>query len=166
MIAGSGPSGRRARLAISFADLALLLLGFFVLLQASGGRREDMLKGIGSQFGAKPVPAAPEMRAAELFQPGEALLSEAGKARVLAASRPFMDSVDTIEIASIGQDATAGRFDEWDLAAARLGAVARALVSAGVDERRIVLRGPDQAAGDGTGQRIRMVARGHASAVK
>lgn len=118
-----------------------------------------MLKGISSEFGAKPVPAAPEIRAAELFQPGEALLSEAGKTRILGVSHPFMNSGGNIEIASIGQDAGTGRFDGWDLAAARLGAVARALVSAGIDERRIVLRGPDQAAGDGHGQRIRMVER-------
>lgn len=42
---------RRNRWAVSFADLLLLLLAFFVLLQASGARRDVVLAGVAQQFG-------------------------------------------------------------------------------------------------------------------
>jgi hypothetical protein len=153
---GHGFSARRARLAVSFADLALLLLGFFVLLQASGSRSHAVLSQISTQFGAKPKADAPELRADALFEPGEAMLSDKGKVRISAIAATMAHGSTLIEILSIGQDRGARRFDGWDLAAARLGAVARAMTAGGIDERRLVIRGPDQSADDGAGQRIRI----------
>ena len=72
---------RRGRWAISFADLLLLLLGFFVMLQASGQRRDAMLAQVRQQFGGQ-ASSPMEIRAAELFLPGEALLTDQGRARL------------------------------------------------------------------------------------
>ena len=109
---------RRNRWAISFADLLLLLLAFFVLLQASGSRRDVLLSQV---------------------------------------SRQFAGQADGLEIRSHGSDRGHQRFDEWDLAAARLGAVARALRSDGIAQDRLLIRGLDQGDGaTGQGQSIRI----------
>jgi flagellar motor protein MotB len=149
---------RRARWAISFADLALLLLGFFVLLQASGKRSEAVLSGVSRQFGGKPVTLdqAQEFAASGLFERDEAMLTSAGAAKLAAVGKRFAAQGFTVELISQGQDATARRFDAWDLSAARLGAVARALRSAGIPENRLVIRGLDQEAADEPGQVIRI----------
>ena len=144
------------RWAISFADLALILLGFFVLLQASGTRSAQMISGVGAQFGAKPMARGETWRADALFVPGEAMLTPAGLARVEAAARRYAARGAPIELASAGQDRGTARFDSWDLAAARLGAVARALKGAGLREDALVIRGLDQRAESGQGQVIRI----------
>lgn len=131
----------RTRWTLSFADLCLLLLGFFVLLQADQATRDRALSGIGRHFGAIPAPHQADLRAQALFEPGEALLSEAGQAALMQAARPFVASGLTVQIQSIGLDEGQYRFDAWDLAAARLGAVARALVAAGVPPRRLRIAG-------------------------
>lgn len=152
-------AARRNRWAISFADLLLLLLGFFVLLQASGGKRDAMLAQVSAQFGGKAVRRGIELRAADLFLPDEALLSPRGRAR-LAQIAHDSGSQGSIELSSDGIDSSARRFDGWDLAAARLGAVARALRANGVAQHRLVIRGLDQAQdGPGEGQTIRIATR-------
>lgn len=147
---------RRARWAISFADLALLLLGFFVLLQASGNRSDAVLSGVGAQFGARPMAGRVELRATALFVPGEAMLTPAGNARIATLAREYRAAGRSVELASSGQDSSTRRFDGWDLAAARLGAVARALKAAGIAEKHLVIRGLDQRADSGPGQVIRI----------
>ncbi|CAN5445903.1 hypothetical protein BH10PSE12_BH10PSE12_23900 [soil metagenome] len=150
---------RRARWAISFADLSLLLLGFFVLLQASGSRSKAVLQGVGEQFGGKPAIAAPDAvqwRATDMFAPGEAMLTPAGKARIIAYVGRFVQPGVVVELTSQGQDRAARRFDAWDLAAARLGAIARAMEAAGVSDKRLLIRGLDQAPGEGREQVIRL----------
>ncbi|ALR20024.1 MULTISPECIES: flagellar motor protein MotB [Sphingobium] len=148
---------RRNRWAVSFADLLLLLLAFFVLLQASGQRRDVMLAGLSQQFGGRPMRQGIELRAAELFVPGEALLTGAGKARLTAIAREFSRESGGIEVRSHGTDPARQRFDDWDLAAARLGAVARALRAEGIAGSRLAIRGLDQAEGKaGQGQVIRI----------
>ncbi|MDX3909325.1 MAG: flagellar motor protein MotB [Sphingobium sp.] len=147
---------RNARWGISFADLALLLLGFFVLLQASGNRSAQVLSGVGAQFGAKAMAKVDEWRADVLFVPGEAMLTEAGMAEIRASAGRALTRGGTVELASAGQDRGTERFDSWDLAAARLGAVARALKAAGIGEDRLIIRGLDQRAGSSGGQVIRL----------
>ena len=134
---------RRSRWAISFADLALLLLGFFVLLHASDGRQQEIVNGVAQQFGA-PVGHSDRMMAAQLFQPGEALLTSAGEARLAGLAKAYVAGRGMVEIRSVGLDRATNRFDGWDLAAARLGAVARALTQAGIARDRLVVRGLDQ----------------------
>ena len=64
MTVQSLPLARRNRWAISFADLLLLLLAFFVLLQASGSRRDAMLSHVSRQFGGQPMAQGAALRAA------------------------------------------------------------------------------------------------------
>lgn len=154
----SGPAAsRRHRWAISFADLTLLLLGFFVLLQASGSRRDALLAGVSRQFGGPAMREGVELRASELFVPGEAYLTAAGHVRLTQVARRFATEKGGLEVRSHGSDAARQRFDDWDLAAARLGAVARALKTGGIAPDRLSIRGLDQADGQGgKGQFIRI----------
>ena len=153
---------RRSRWAISFADLLLLLLGFFVLLQASGQKRDAMLAEVRQQFGGRAMRSGIELRAGELFLHGEAMLSDKGKARLARVAAQLRSGRKGLEIRSQGTDPFHQRFDEWDLAAARLGAVARALKEQGLTGDRLVIRGLDQLDGaTGKGQVIR-IAPGYA----
>ncbi|WP_176596699.1 MULTISPECIES: flagellar motor protein MotB [Sphingobium] len=151
---------RRSRWALSFADLLLLLLGFFVMLQASGQRRDAMLAQVRQQFGGRTIAKATEMRAAELFLPGEALLTEEGRKRLKAVSDRYALSRERLEVSSRGTDGARQRFDGWDLSAARLGAVARALKADGIGGDRLVLRGLDQLDGDSGKGQVILIAQG------
>ena len=122
----------RSRWALSFADLSLLLLGFFVLLQARPASA-PLAAGLRHAFGAHPH-AMLERPADSLFEPGEAVLRP--DARVLL--RRFAHGArDGVLIASRGTEAGSRRFDGWELAAARAAAVARELAASGVPEARI-----------------------------
>lgn len=134
---------RRGRWALSFADLCLLLLGFFVLLHANASQQREMMHEIARSFGA-PATMSERVLARDLFAPGEAMLSARGAARLAAMARAHGQGGGRIEIHSVGQDRTGTRYDGWDLSAARLGAVARALDAAGVDRARLMIRGLDQ----------------------
>ena len=68
-------------------------------------------------------------------------------------------------VRSTGADAATQRFDGWELAAARTAAVARALRSGGLDEKRIAIDLPAMdggapGSGPGGGQRIGVLLRG------
>lgn len=144
MAAVPAGSARRSRWALSFADLLLLLLGFFVMLQASGSRRDAMLAQVSARFGGRPAARATELQVSGLFLPDEALLTAAGRHRLSTLARQ-VGPRQAVELRSSGVAATRRRFDEWDLAAARLGAVARALQSEGVAQDRLTIRGLDEA---------------------
>lgn len=147
----------RARWALSFADLSLLMLGFFVLLQASQGTRDEALAGLNTYFAGMQAPNQVDLPAAQLFAPGEALLSGPGRNRLLAAARPFASGKSVVRIQSLGLAQGEHRFDAWDLSAARLGAIARALVSAGIAPDRIRIAGLAEQDGSASkGQTIRL----------
>jgi len=150
----------RARWALSFADLSLLLLGFFVLLQANQATRDTALAGLNSYFGALRAPQQADLPAESLFAPGEALLSDTGRVRLMRAAQPFLGGTSVIRVQSLGLAPGRQRFDAWDLSAARLGAVARALVAAGIAPERIRIAGlaePDtEARAQEAGQIIRI----------
>lgn len=150
--------GRRGRWALSFADLCLLLLGFFVLLQANERSRQAVLQGVSDYFGAHRASGRIDIAARELFEPGEALLTSAGTARVAAIARQAVTKNGGIALVSTGQDVTGTRFDSWDLAAARLGAIARVLQAQGLNGERVRIRGLDEDAVRGAkGQQIGFV---------
>ena len=156
MIAAASQA-RRNRWAVSFADLLLLLLGFFILLQASGQKRDAMLAQVRQQFGGRAVAKDMDLRAAELFLPDEALLSGQGRAAVARVAAGVRTGSGSIDISSLGTDPSRRRFDPWDLAAARLGAVARELKAQGLAGDRLRIRGLDQMdGGTGKGQLIRI----------
>jgi len=147
--------GRRARWALSFADLCLLLLAFFVLLQAGEHSKQAALQGVSEYFGAKQKVGRIDIAARDLFEPGEALLTPQGQARIVALAREAVARGGGVALVSSGQDATGNRFDGWDLAAARVGSVARILQSSGLSGDRLKIRGLDEdAVSGGKGQMI------------
>ena len=141
------------RWAISLADLTLLLLGFSVLLYASTG-------GAGRE-GTK-AHAASERRgilfqeaAAPLFAGGEARLTTHARVRLNDVGRRVAPGKARIQIVSSGSAPGSGRFDRWELTAARTAAVARAITEAGIAQDRVDLVIPPLPKGAAeAGQRI------------
>ncbi|HWI87260.1 MAG TPA: OmpA family protein [Sphingomonas sp.] len=138
----SAPS--RQRWALSFADLALLLLGFFVLLQAKPDANH-LSAGLRAAFGARPG-AAFEQPARTLFEPGEAVLTRQGRATLQDFAHRAGGA--GLIVSSHGTEAGTTRFDGWELAAARTAAVARTLTEAGIKQDKIAVA-IDPAIGDG-----------------
>lgn len=125
-----------ARWAVSFADLCLLLLGFLIIAHA---RPEPARLTVPTPLpeARDHAPDRADLVASRLFEPGEALLTSAGRTQVAAfAARAGQKK---IHLVSIGADLGTSRLDAWELAAARAAAVARALVASGVPEERIQL---------------------------
>lgn len=142
---------RTPRWALSFADLCLVLLGFFILLHAQGGDRARLAQGVRSAFGTAGDVSVRRhaLKAASLFQPGEAVLTRAGEARIALLARGAKHA----RIESSGSDAGGRRFDRWELAAARVAAIARTVKAAGVPERGIEIAIPAMD-GEKKGQKI------------
>lgn len=125
----------RARWALSFADLTLLLLGFFVLLQAQGSGGWAMTDGVRAALGEAPLARSLDLAAADLFEPGEAVLRPAARRRLAA----FGGRGGGMTVTSIGRGVAARRFDAWELAAARTAAVARGIAAGGMAEDRVAI---------------------------
>jgi len=130
------------RWAVSFADLILLLLGCFVLLHAMEAARPRTIAA------ASAAPAAGGWRAADLFQPGEAVLKPAARAALRAQGRRLAGRA--VGIVSSGTAEAGGRLDRFELSAARAAAIGRALQEGGVRDRDVAIAmadGADPAAG-------------------
>lgn len=125
----------RRRWALSFADLCLLLLGFFIVLQARPDRARLAagLRGAMGGHDARQIDAAAD----PLFEPDEALLNARGRTFATDVARRAGTAAITIESRGIAR--ATGRFDGWELAAARTAALARALAAGGVRPDRISL---------------------------
>lgn len=132
---------------ITLADLALLLIGFFVLLQAHReADRTRLLAGLRSGFGAEaPAPVDPMAVArarVESYAPGSA---EADMTPTIAWARDVARDARTV-ITITGSTAPTGDVDPRTgsaaiLAADRARAVAAALVAKGaVSPDRLILR--------------------------
>jgi flagellar motor protein MotB len=135
MKSGLKSSGGRQRWALSFADLSLLLLGFFVLLQAKPDANH-LSAGLRAAFGARPD-AAITAQANIWFEPGEAVLTAQGHKSIEDFSRENHET--NLIVSSHGTEPDAARFDGWELAAARTAAVARDLNKAGVTQNQIAI---------------------------
>jgi hypothetical protein len=129
------------RWTIGFADLALLLLGSFVMLTALRPPAPIATAEAASD-------ATIEIGASDLFEPGEARLTAAGRERLASVARTADGR--RVVLASRGVESGGERLDSFELAAARTAAVGRAL---GVDERD-VSAWVERVDGDGRGQRI------------
>ena len=138
-------AARGNRWALSFADLCLLLLGFFVLLQARPDSRQ-LAAGLHEALGVHATQRF-QQPARILFEPGEAILRPAAGSMLA----PFVQRDKRITVVSRGTDPATNRFDAWELAAARAAAIARALGQAGVAQDRITI---DLAPGNSKGQVI------------
>jgi flagellar motor protein MotB len=111
--------GGSQRWAISLADLLMLLLGFFVLLDASRAGRTAQVASVSAAVSGTPASGL-RASATSLFAEGEAMLTREGLAHIRAIKG------DTLVRVAVRQSAR-GRYDPWDLAAARAAAIARAL---------------------------------------
>jgi len=151
-------AGARApRWALSFADLSLVLLAFFVLLQSQRNDPAGLAAGVRKAFGngSHAIVTQRLLPAAPLFEEGEAVLKPEARAEFVAIGRQALAQRDMVRVASLGVDASSARFDGWELAAARVAAVARAIASAGLDQRRIEIAIPTTAQTEaGHGQRV------------
>lgn len=145
---------RRSRWAISFADLCLLLLGFFVMLQAGGRGRGNAVVQLSEYFRGQPKAAPMDFPAAQLFEPGEAMLTPSGRATLRRIAVQAAEKQHVLVVMSKGEDASGRRFDRWELAAARLAAAARALREAGFPDERIRINGLQEATEPKDGQHI------------
>jgi len=126
------------RWTVSFADLAVLLLSFFILLHAGSAR--EVSAGARAAFSSQAA-AGPllEESAASLFEPGEARMNTHARARMVGIARAAVAAGRPLVVDSQGRDPAARRFDGWELAAARAAALARALAEGGVAEDRVTI---------------------------
>lgn len=141
-------TARAPRWALSFADLSLLLLGFFVILHARAGQSAAVAQGMRAAFGnAAPAAARTEYPATRLFQPGEAVLTPAAARWLAGMGAEAAKAGRQVTIVSAGRDAATARLDGWELAAARVAAAARAVRAGGLREDRLVLSIPAMGGG-------------------
>lgn len=142
--------------AISFADLCMLLLGFFVVLHAQAAQQSKVVNGIKQAFGGKatPILEAHDIRPIQLFEPGEAVLRDRAREEMFLLGQRALQSGARIRIESIGIDPATRRFDGWELAAARTAAIARAVQAGGVSDKAITISIPAMSSADAKGQHI------------
>ena len=132
----SGPSQRWA---LSFADICLLLLGFFVILHARAQNEPAVASSIRDAFGGPAQGASLDLAAEALFEPGEAVFRPGAERRFEGFGRAARLAGRDVVVETAGSDRGTHRFDAWELAAARAAAVARAVRAGGLEERRIAL---------------------------
>lgn len=141
------------RWAISLADVMMLLLGFFVLLQA--GNATDVAAGARAAFSMEPeARALLETEAAKLFEPGEARLRSGARQRIVGIGSAAAQAKRVVVVESHGRDPGARRFDGWELSAARAAAIARALEEGGMAESKLLVVMPGTVQEEARGQRL------------
>lgn len=116
------------RWTISLADLALLLLGSMVLLnalQAGSSSRAPAPVQDSSVPSALTEAEVVDFEAGLLFEPGEARLTASGRDQLAAMARSAAGG--RIVLTSRGTDAGGERLDAFELAAARTASVGRVL---------------------------------------
>lgn len=141
------PAPARPVWLITLADLALLLVGFFVLLQAHRAEERPALgQGIAAAFGAAPTPdETPVAVAAErvAFAPGSADLPAAPTGVLAWALDAARDPRVTLNVAGATDGSPADRDPASGsamlLAADRARSLAAALAAAGVPGDRIAI---------------------------
>ena len=122
---------------ISFADLLLLLLGFFVLLHGRDGAATAA--SLRAAFGNGAVSEVRTYPATGLFQPGEAIFKPGAAQGFTGLGRRALAAHRRVRIESSGAERATSRFDAWELAAARAAALARAVALGGLPQDRIAI---------------------------
>ncbi|KKC25292.1 flagellar motor protein MotB [Sphingomonas sp. SRS2] len=150
------------RWVLSFADLALLLLAFFVMMQAQVGDRIKLVAGMRDAFGGSgegdgdgSSSTIHGLVAANAFEADEAILKSGEAARLKAIGAAAAKAKQRVIVASQGRDGHTARLDSWELSAARTTAVARAIRMGGVPDAMIEITIPPMRASEpARGQRI------------
>lgn len=130
---------RSPRWLMSFADLCLLLVAFFVFLHAHHDPRAAVASVRDTFGGSRGEEGTGPLIAARLFDPGEAVLHPAAARRLALIGAHAASIHGRLGVVSHGTDAASARFDGWELAAARAAAVARAIASGGLGVDRIAI---------------------------
>lgn len=144
---------RRARWAVSLADLSLILLTFFVLLR--GVEESTAVIAARSAFSTDTYdPILLHVPGASLFEPSEARLRSDARRQLRAIGARTARGSARLVVESIGQDASGRRFDAWELAAARAAAVAHALTDGGMPQDRIRIAMPPARTGHPSAQTV------------
>lgn len=143
---------------LSFADLTLLLLAFFVMMQAQVNDRLKLAAGMRGAFGGSGDAAGAAVLglvAASIFEAGEAILKPGEAARLTALGALAAKAKKRVIVSSQGRDGQSARLDSWELSAARATAVARAIRMGGLPDTMIEIAIPPMRASDpATGQHI------------
>ena len=146
------------RWVLSFADLALLLVAFFVMMQAQVSDRLKLAAGMRGAFGGEDGGGGESVQgiaAAAAFEPDEAILKPAEATRLKTLGAQAARARKRVLVASQGRDGQSARLDSWELAAARTTAVARAIRMGGVPDAMIEIAIPPMRASEPVkGQRI------------
>lgn len=150
------------RWVLSFADLALLLLSFFVLMQAQVADRMRLAAGLREAFGGGNSARGSDARdigatlsAGSLFEPGEAVFRPGQSDRLRRIGAAAAREGKRVLVASEGREGASARLDAWELSAARTTAVARAVRGGGLPDAMIDIAIPPTRRNDpATGQRI------------
>lgn len=149
------------RWVLSFADLTLLLLAFFVMMQAQTADRTKLAASLRGAFGSTSgsgngdATKVQGFAAGRIFEAGEAILKPAERQRLLAIGAGAARDHARVIVASQGRDGQSARLDAWELSAARTTAVARAIRMGGVPEADIEISIPPMRASEpARGQRI------------
>jgi flagellar motor protein MotB len=149
------------RWVLSFADLALLLLSFFVLMQAQVADRIKLAAGLreafggGASTGTQHHDLSTTLVAGALFEPGEAVFRAGQIDRLRRIGADAARAGKRVLVASEGRDGANARLDAWELSAARTTAVARAIRGGGLSDAMIDIAIPPTRQDDpARGQRI------------
>jgi len=149
------------RWVLSFADLTLLLLAFFVMMQAQMGDGLKLAAAMRGAFGGDQGGSTGQGRtiegfmAASSFEADEAILKPQQATRLKAIGAAAAKAKQRVIVASQGRDGQSARLDSWELAAARATAVARALRMGGVPDAQIEISIPPMRGSEpAKGQRI------------
>lgn len=149
------------RWVLSFADLSLLLLAFFVMLQAQTADRMKLTASLRGAFGGQGqggsggAMTVQGFAAGQMFEAGEAILRPAARQRLQAIGADAAWTGARVIVASQGRDGQSARLDAWELSAARTTAVARAIRTGGVADAMIEISIPPMRASEpAKGQRI------------
>lgn len=133
-------AARSNRWVLSFADLCLVLLGFFVMLHAQKSDQTQLSQTMRKAFGNRQVVPGMQSEAiatGPMFEPAEAVLKPESRARFQKLGRDALISGEHIRLISAGRDQGSIRLDAWELSAARTTAIARAIGRGGLPEQRI-----------------------------
>lgn len=155
MIADAFPQRTPSRAwLITLADLALLLVGFFVLLQANRTMPpREIVRGIAAGLGVTPPPIPVAAERADGFAPGSAILATPPVMLIAWARDATRDPRVALRVTGV-TDGSAADVDRASnsaalLAADRARAIAALLTRAGVPGERLTIVNADRAAARG-----------------